>query len=108
MNRLLCWFWRLIGGVALGGCVDRYTPDVPPTAQLNLVVDGYINPLGRTVIKLGRTFSVNTQNTGPAEAKAQVAILDEAGRRYALVENPAGTYTSGALTLDPGQQYQLR
>ena len=107
MRRLLRYS-GLLSGLALGGCVDRYTPDVPPAAQANLVVDGYINPLGTTVIKLARTFSVNTKNVGPAETKAQVAIQGDTGPRYALVENPAGTYTSGALTLDPNQQYQLR
>jgi hypothetical protein len=94
--------------LTLGSCVDRYTPDVPPVAQSNLVVDGFINPQGTTVIKLARTFSVNTKNTGPAEAKAQVTIQDDAGRRYPLAESPAGTYSSAANTLDANRQYQLR
>jgi hypothetical protein len=88
--------------------VDRYVPDVPAAAQANLVVDGFINPLGRSVIKLSRTFSVNTKNTAPAEARAQVAIQDDLGRRYPLAENPAGTYISAATTLDPNRHYQLR
>jgi hypothetical protein len=96
------------GGLALGSCVDRYTPNVPPTAQANLVVDGFINAQGVSIIKLARTFSINTKNAGPAEAKAQVAIQDEAGTRYPLVENPAGTYTSVANALTPNRQYQLR
>lgn len=108
MRRLLLCFWLLGGGLALGSCVDRYTPSVPPAAQANLVVDGFINAQGTTVIKLARTFSVNTKSTAPPEAQAQVVILDDAGQRYALTENPAGTYTSGALTLAPGRQYQLR
>jgi len=107
MRRLLL-LWLLGGGLALGGCVDRYTPDVAPAAQANLVVDGFVNAQGTSVIKLARTFSVNTKNTAPPEARAQVAIVDDAGLRYALAENPAGTYTSGALTLDPSRQYQLR
>lgn len=107
MRRLLL-VWLLGGALALGGCIDRYVPDVPPAAQANLVVDGFVNAQGTTVIKLARTFSVNTKNTAPPEASAQVAIVDDAGRRYALAENPAGTYTSGALTLDPARQYQLR
>ncbi len=101
-------FWLLGAGLAVGGCVDRYTPDVPAAAQTNLVVDGFINPQGRTLIKLSRTFSVNLKNTAPPEARAQVAIQDDAGQRYPLAENPAGTYTSAALALDPGRQYQLR
>jgi hypothetical protein len=101
-------FWLLMSaGLALGSCVDRYTPDVPNAAQTNLVVDGFINPQGRTVIKLGRTFSVNTKNTGPTEARARVAIADDAGQRYTLAESPAGTYTSAPLALDPSRQYHL-
>jgi hypothetical protein len=100
-------FWLLSVGLALGGCVDRYTPDVPAAAQTSLVVDGYINPLGRTVIKLGRTFGVNTQNTGPTETRARVAIADNMGQRYSLAESPTGTYTSATLALDPSRQYQL-
>lgn len=107
MSNHFLGFWLLMG-LALGGCVDRYTPDVPPAAQANLVVDGFINPQGRSVIKLERTFSVNTKNMRPAEAKAQVAIQDDAGRRYPLAESPAGTYSSAANTLDPNRQYQLR
>jgi hypothetical protein len=95
------------GGLALGGCVDRYTPDVPPAAQASLVVDGFINPQGSTVIKLSRSFSVNTKNTAPAEARAQMFIQNEVGQRYTLTESPAGTYTSEALALDASRQYQL-
>lgn len=93
--------------LALGSCVDRYTPDVPTVAQTNLVVDGFINARGRSIIKLARTFSVNTKNMAPAEAQARVAIADDTGQRYQLAENPAGTYTSAALALDPSRQYQL-
>jgi len=108
MRRLLLCIFGLSGGLLLGGCVDRYVPDVPPAERSNLVVDGFINPLGTTVIRLSRTFSVNTKNTGSAEARARVTIQDETGRSYSFTEGPAGTYTSAAQTLDPARQYQLR
>jgi len=99
----------LSSGLALlGSCIDRYTPDVAPADQTSLVVDGFLNPAGSSVIKLSRTFSVNTKNTAPAETKAQVTILDDAGRRYPLAESPAGTCTAAATPLDPSRQYQLR
>lgn len=106
MNRYFRVFWLSV--LVLGGCIDRYTPDVAPTEQTNLVIDGFINPRGRTVIKLSRTFSVNTQNAAPAETRAQLAIQDDAGQRYPLIESLAGTYTSAALVLKPDRQYQLR
>lgn len=105
MSRLLRVFWL---SIALGGCIDRYTPDVPAAAQANLVVDGYINPLGSTVIKLSHTFSINTKGTKLAEARAQVVIQDDAGRRYGLNETTSGTYVSASQTLDPARQYQVR
>ncbi|NML65302.1 DUF4249 domain-containing protein [Hymenobacter sp. RP-2-7] len=107
MTRLYLYALRLSGLLALGGCVDRYTPDVAPTDRSSLVVDGFINAQGSSVIKLSRSFSVNTKST-PVEAKAQVFIQDDAGRRYGLAENPAGTYTSATNALDPSRQYQLR
>jgi hypothetical protein len=108
MERFLRLGLLVSGGLALVSCVDRYTPNVPPVEQTNLVVDGFINPQGRSVIKLGRTFSVNTKSTAPAETRAQVVIQDDAGRRYPLVESPAGTYSSAALVLDANRQYQVR
>jgi hypothetical protein len=108
MERFLRLGLLVSGGLALASCVDRYTPNVPPAAQTNLVVDGFINPQGRSVIKLGRTFSVNTKSTAPPETRAQVVIQDDAGRRYPLAESPAGTYSSAALVLDANRQYQVR
>jgi hypothetical protein len=108
MTRPFFYYALLSGWLALlSGCVDRYTPDVPPAAQANLVVDGYINPQGSTVIKLARTFSVNTKSMAPTEARARVVIAGDGGQRYTLVESPTGTYTSAALALDLSQQYQL-
>jgi hypothetical protein len=106
MNR---HFWGFcLSLLVLSGCIDRYTPEVAPTDQTNLVVDGFINPRGRTLVKLARTFRVNTQPTPPTETGAQVTIQDDAGRRYPLTESPAGTYTSAPHTLDAARRYQLR
>lgn len=102
-------FWASwLSVLTLSGCIDRYTPDVAPAEQANLAVDGFINPQGRTVIKLSRTFSVNTKPVAPVETRAQLAIQDQTGRRYPLTESPAGTYTSAANSLDAARQYQLR
>jgi hypothetical protein len=109
MRLINCWI-GLLSMLTLVGCIDRYVPDVAPSEQSNLVVDGFINPRGTTTIKLTRTFSVNVKNTPPLETRAQVAIQDDAGRRYPLAETATGTYTTGVvgLTLDPDRQYQLR
>lgn len=98
----------LLGGVLLGGCIDSYLPDVPATTQSYLVVDGFINSQGSTIIKLSRSLGVASGSAIPVETKATVYIQDDTGLRYTLAENPAGTYTSAALTLSPARQYQLR
>lgn len=91
----------------LGGCIDKYQPDVIATPKSYFVVDGLINLRGVTTVRLSRTRSLTTA-TSPVEAKATVAIQDEAGARYPLTEQAAGTYTSAALTLDATRRYQLR
>jgi hypothetical protein len=109
MSRYLWGFWGFcVSVLVLGGCIDRYTPEVAPDEQANLVVDGAINPRGSTVVRLSRTFSINTRQNAPAETRALVVIQDNTGRRYPLTESPAGTYTSAANTLDVARQYQLR
>lgn len=96
------------GGLLLAGCVERYAPDVPAATQNYLVVDGFLNSQGSTVIKLSRTLGLAAMGSAPAEAKATVYLQDNAGVHYPLTEGPAGTYTSPAQTLPPTRQYQLR
>jgi len=93
--------------LSLPSCVDKYQPDVIATPQRYFVVDGLINLRGVTTVKLSYTRSLATA-ASPVEAKATVSIRDEAGASYPLTEQPAGTYTSAALTLDAARRYQLR
>jgi Domain of unknown function (DUF4249) len=107
--------WQYGAGLALtcligllSGCVDPYTPDAITAPQSYLVVDGFINMNGVTTIRLSRTRNLSSGAASPVEARANVVIQDEAGTQYPLTEQPAGTYTSAALTLSPAHQYQLR
>jgi hypothetical protein len=94
--------------VLLGGCVDKYLPEVISEPQRSLVVDGSISLTGVSTVRLSRTRSLGAGATAPAETKASVAILDEAGNRYPLTEQAAGTYVSASLNLSPSHQYQVR
>ena len=104
--------WRLASLASLVGllvgCVDKYLPEAISTTPSSLVVEGFINLNGVTTVQLARTRSLQAGTASPAETKASVAILDEAGNRYPLAEQAAGTYTSASLTLSPSHQYQLR
>ena len=106
--------WAALASLVLGlagllsGCVDPYAPPVLTAPQSYLVVDGFINLQGRTTVRLTRTRNLSDNTGAPAEAGASVAVQDEAGARYPLVEQAAGTYASPALTLPAGRRYQLR
>ena len=103
------WLASLAGLAGLlGGCVEQYLPEAIGTPPDYVVVEGFINLNGVTTVHLSRTRSLQAGAASPAEAKASVAILDEAGTRYPLAEQAAGTYTSASLTLSPSHQYQLR
>ncbi|WP_151086146.1 DUF4249 domain-containing protein [Hymenobacter baengnokdamensis] len=97
----------LAGLLALGSCIEPYTINTPAAAQTYLVVDGFINTQGSTVIKLTRTQALAAKGSVSVEPKATVYIQDDLGRHYPLTESPAGTYSSPTQTLDPTRKYQL-
>jgi hypothetical protein len=99
------WLWSLL--LVLAGCTDKYTPDVISAPQSFLVVDGFINSQGVTTIQLSRTFTVASKDKPPVETRATLAIEEQAGRRFALLETDKGTYTSADLNLSPGKNYRL-
>ncbi|MFD1873637.1 DUF4249 domain-containing protein [Hymenobacter bucti] len=93
--------------LALGGCVDAYTPDVISAPASYLVVDGFINGNGATRIKLSRTQNIASAAAPTPEARATVYVQSAAGARYSLRERSPGFYQSDSLMLSPGQ-YQVR
>ena len=92
----------------LSACTERYIPDVISSPSSYLVVEGFINSQGPSVIKLSRTTAIAATKQPPVETKATVFVEEEAGQRYPLVENPLGTYTSASLALNPAKRYRLR
>jgi hypothetical protein len=94
--------------LVLPACTERYIPDVISTPTSYLVVDGFINSQGASVIKLSRTTAIAATKQPPVETKASVFIEEEAGARYALTEGVAGTYTSASQVLNPAKRYRLR
>jgi hypothetical protein len=104
------WLAASLVGLAglLGSCVDKYVPEAISEPQRSLVVDGSINLTGVSTVRLARTRNLSAGTVTSVESKASVAILDEAGNRYPLTEQAAGTYASASLTLDPSHQYQVQ
>lgn len=101
---------RLLLGATLvltNSCIDPFDPAVDAASKDYLVVDGFLNSRGVTVIKLSHTVALSATGDPPAETRAQVYIEDEQGTRFPLREAPAGTYTSAALTLNPARRHRL-
>nr|WP_231402830.1 DUF4249 domain-containing protein [Hymenobacter guriensis] len=91
----------------LAGCVEPYVPEVAPGEASLLVVDGYINSVGVSTIRLSRAVQLQTTKSAPVEAHAKVFIEEEGGAQYPLTESQPGTYTSAALTLPAGRPVRL-
>lgn len=101
---------RLLLGATLlltNSCIDPFEPVVNVAPKDYLVVSGFINSRGASVIKLSHSVALDDAASPPVEARAQVYIEDEQGGRFGLTEAPAGTYTSAALTLTQGRRYRL-
>ncbi|WP_400191558.1 DUF4249 domain-containing protein [Hymenobacter sp. B81] len=94
--------------VLLAGCVEPFNPKVKNASANLLVVDGFINSQGVSTIKLSRTINLDVNRLPPPEPRAVVFIEAEGGAQYNLTEGLPGTYSSPALTLDPGKKYRLR
>ncbi|MGY3088563.1 hypothetical protein ACVWYF_001596 [Hymenobacter sp. UYAg731] len=92
----------------LPACIEPYSPEIPAAKRSFLVVDGFINSVGVTTIRLSRTFAVTSLPKVPNETKAVVYIEDTAGARFPLAEGATGTYTSAYLNLILGRTYRLR
>ncbi|MFD2722072.1 DUF4249 domain-containing protein [Hymenobacter monticola] len=94
--------------LSLTACVEPYAPPVISSPARYLVVDGFINLGGVTVIRLTRSQSLAASTVSPFELKAMVSIKDDAGALYPLTERLPGTYSSQPLTLSANRRYQLQ
>ncbi|QKJ32037.1 DUF4249 domain-containing protein [Mucilaginibacter mali] len=98
-----------MGMVLFSTCKKAYTPSVANFNTNILIVEGTINNgSDSTIIKLTRTNKLTDTTPAKAELKAVLAIEDNQGSAYALKENGAGNYGTGALSLNKDRQYRLR
>ena len=88
-------------------CKEPFTPKLNSTSTNTLVVEGFINASGHTIITLRRTVPLNDSTKIKAEENAQVAIIAEDNSTYNVKEVGNGTYTSDILTLSTNQKYRL-
>lgn len=78
------------------GCVDPYTPDGLKSTGALLVIDGFVDVLGVSTIKLSRSQSVTDDTPPLVETGATVWLEDEAGALRYFQEAGNGSYTLAA------------
>ncbi|WP_303312460.1 DUF4249 domain-containing protein [Hymenobacter sp. BT730] len=94
--------------LSLSGCIEPFEPEVKVQDTKALVVDGFINSTGRSIIKLSHTYDLESTAGPLTEDKAQVFIQGQGnGEEYLLREVKGGTYVSDSLVLNPKAQYRL-
>ena len=100
----------LLFAFLIGGCKEKFEPDLKDTNAKLLVVEGMINIGGeRTSIKLSRTVPVSQKlgNRVP-EVNAAISFESDANQTYSLTEISPGTYESAVLNLNPNLKYRLK
>lgn len=92
--------------ICFGACKERYEVALPDEQTGILVVEGFINILGITEIKLSRSTIVGERNM-EFEKNAVVRIEAEDNTIYPLDEKDSGKYVSAHLQLDMNRKYRL-
>ena len=97
--------------VTLGGldCKEVYTPPAIKNNPFLLVVDGIvISGTDSSIITLSRTRNIADTTPSVKEPGAKVSVLGVSGVEYPFTEEGNGRYAVDQLSLDAGQQYQLK
>ncbi len=103
--RTVALFGLLLSG---GSCIEPYQPPEVAGGENFLVVDGFLNVNGPTLIRLSRSQNLTDPEKPPAEERAQVSVEGERGDQYRLVESEKGSYTLSSVAFGADQQYRLR
>jgi hypothetical protein len=92
--------------VALLGCRDRYNIPFASPQTGYLVVEGMINPAGKTTIALTRTTPLSAKKPVP-ENGATIRIEGEDNSTYDLLSSDSSQYESNELNLNPATRYRI-
>lgn len=90
------------------GCKVPYDPPIKNSKDHFLVVEGYLNGSGQTIINLSRTRNITWGDTASLihETGARMEIEDNNNNIFPLYEAGNGAYT-GYFYGSPGNQYRL-
>ncbi len=101
---------NLLWLVFLGGmsCVEPYNPPVIENGVSILIVDGSMNPQGKSKIRLTRSQNLSETSKVGVELKAIVSFEDEAGSALVLQEEGNGYYSLPQQTFDLQKKYRVK
>ena len=108
-QKYFSWKWMMMLAVLfLTNCKVPYDPPVKSSKTHFLVVDGFLNAVGTTNIKLSRTRNITSGDTAAYinEMNASVIIEDNQSNVYPLYETGGGNYSAN-YSLDPYVEYRL-
>ena len=96
--------------VSFLSCKKPYEPKIVAAPNSYLVVEGVINTaVDSTVIKISRTFKLNSKVTSSPELGATVTVEDDNHNVWPLIDLfNTGHYFTYDIALPPGQKYKLR
>lgn len=92
----------------LGSCIEPYNPPAIEEVVDLLVVDGFINASDNTAqVRLSKATALAEDGAGTVEQFATVAIEDDEGTSFPLVENEPGNYTLSDAPFSFSRKYQV-
>ena len=108
-QKYFSWKWMMVlAALFLANCKVPYDPPVKSSKAHFLVVDGFLNAVGTTNIKLSRTRNITSGDTAAYinEMNASVIIEDSQNNVFPLYETGNGNYSAN-YSLDPYAEYRL-
>jgi len=91
----------------IAGCKKAYTPPAIASPGTFLVVEGFIDGINPTTIKLSNTVNLSDSTLVAPVLHASVSVQSDQNENYALTETTNGNYVGNGLNLNVSHKYRL-
>jgi hypothetical protein len=99
-------FWLVfLGGMS---CVEPYEPPTIENGAGILVVDGSLNTIGKSTIRLTRSQNLSETSNVNTELNALVSFEDETGSAFILTEDGNGNYSLPQQIFSLEKKYRVK
>ena len=94
--------------IVLAGCLDPYVPGIRADYINILVVDAFLDARDASaIVTLSRAVPLSDPSIFPSVRNAFVAIEDDLGNGFPLIEGDSGTYQVTGIPISENGQYRL-